>query len=152
MKIYKKGLKIVMTDDDEDDRIFFKDAIESLELDCVLEFYKNGMELIERLDDSDKELPDLVFLDLNMPLLSGIDTLQKIRMEDKLNRIPIIAIYSTSSDYNDKKRSLEIGANAYITKPSSFESLKSLLEIVIMKDWENRETILMENFVIKGSL
>lgn len=136
MKNTKGILKIILADDDQDDRDFFKDAISDIEADCFLEFCENGFALIDRLNDFDQPVPDIVFLDLNMPMLSGLDTLEKIRKDSKFSRIPIIAIYSTSSDQKDRDRSLLSGADAYITKPSDFGFLKILLRKIFAMDWE----------------
>jgi len=146
MKNTNSNFKIILTDDDEDDRSFFKDAIESLGLNCSVEFCENGQVLVERLSD-ENNLPDLVFLDLNMPILSGLEALEKIRSNQKFFTIPVIAIYSTSSDRNDKLKSLELGADAYITKPTDFEMLKKIIHKAITNDWKNREEIIMDNFV-----
>ena len=136
MKNTKDILKIILADDDQDDRDFFKDAISDIEIDCFLEFCENGIALIDRLNDLVQPVPDIVFLDLNMPMLSGLDTLEKIRKDSKFSRIPIIAIYSTSSDQKDRDRSLLSGADAYITKPSDFGFLKELLRKIFDMDCE----------------
>lgn len=147
MKKPTSQIRIIMTDDDEDDRMFFNDAMKSLNLNCVLEFCENGQVLLEKLTNEDA-LPDLVFLDLNMPILSGLETLERIRNNDKFLTIPVIAIYSTSSDSRDKEKSLELGANAFITKPTNFEELKKIVHLAVTTDWKNRKDIAMENFIL----
>lgn len=149
MKSTNDILKIILADDDQDDRDFFRDAISDIEVDCFLEFCENGIALIDRLNNETLHLPDIVFLDLNMPMLSGLDTLEKIRKDSRFSKIPIIAIYSTSSDQKDRERSLLIGADAYITKPSDFEFLKELLRKIFAMDWDRfRKEMSPATFVI----
>lgn len=147
----KENLKILLTDDDPDDRELFKEAISELHLKHPVEYCVNGLELLERLKGVG-ENPDLIFLDLNMPMLSGVETLEEIRKDPRFKNIPIIAIYSTSSSEEDQKKTFLSGANAYVTKPVCFTQLKLLLEKVIETDWSKQiADSKMETFVISIS-
>jgi len=148
----KTHYKIVLTDDDPDDQDFFREALLEIGFPGTLECYNNGQELVNFLTDKNNPVPDLVFLDLNMPILSGLETLQQIRDIEQFSKIPIIAIYSTSSSPSDKEKSLLAGANAYITKPSQFSDLKAVLKKVFAISWiaEANETKNMKNFVISA--
>ncbi|MFH6995467.1 response regulator [Flavobacterium sp. FlaQc-48] len=134
----KENIKILLTDDDEDDREFFAEAIEELHLKNPVEFCKSGVELIDRLYDTALGIPDIIFLDLNMPILSGFETLQQIREDAKFKDIPVIAIYSTSATIDGVQNTFGLGANAYIVKPIAFSDLKKLLKKVIETDWKER--------------
>ncbi|WP_210418028.1 response regulator [Flavobacterium sp. KBS0721] len=143
------NIKILLTDDDEDDRDFFAEALEDLDLDYPIEFCKNGVELLDRLYDANLPIPDIIFLDLNMPILSGFETLQQIRENDKFKDIPVIAIYSTSATVDGIKSTFGLGANAYVVKPLAFNDLKILLKKVIELDWtEKLSDASIETFVI----
>lgn len=145
----KENLKILVTDDDIDDREFFAEAVADLDLNSPVEFCKNGLELLDRLYDTNCEIPDIIFLDLNMPVLSGFETLQQIREDGRFKDIPVIAIYSTSATEDGIKNTFGLGANAYIVKPISFSDLKKLLKKVIEIDWKERlEDAKIESFVI----
>jgi len=145
----KTNIKILLTDDDEDDRDFFAEALEDLDLDYPIEFCKNGVELLDRLYDANLPIPDIIFLDLNMPILSGFETLQQIRENDKFKDIPVIAIYSTSATVDGIKSTFGLGANAYVVKPLAFNDLKILLKKVIELDWtEKLSDASIETFVI----
>ncbi|QDW21462.1 response regulator [Flavobacterium sp. KBS0721] len=145
----KMNIKILLTDDDEDDRDFFAEALEDLDLDYPIEFCKNGVELLDRLYDANLPIPDIIFLDLNMPILSGFETLQQIRENDKFKDIPVIAIYSTSATVDGIKSTFGLGANAYVVKPLAFNDLKILLKKVIELDWtEKLSDASIETFVI----
>ncbi|KQB42751.1 response regulator [Flavobacterium aquidurense] len=143
------NIRILLTDDDEDDRDFFAEAIEDLHLSHPVEFCKNGIELLERLGDKSLDIPDIIFLDLNMPILSGFETLQQIREDIRFENIPVIAIYSTSATVDGVKNTFGLGANAYIVKPIAFGDLKKLLKKVIEIDWNERiQNVKLESFVI----
>ena len=145
----KMNIKILLTDDDEDDMDFFAEALEDLDLDYPIEFCKNGVELLDRLYDANLPIPDIIFLDLNMPILSGFETLQQIRENDKFKDIPVIAIYSTSATVDGIKSTFGLGANAYVVKPLAFNDLKILLKKVIELDWTKKlSDARIETFVI----
>ncbi|CAD0006747.1 response regulator [Flavobacterium chungangense] len=145
----KANIRVLLTDDDDDDREFFGEAIEDLHLNHPVEFCKNGVELLERLYDKNTNIPDIIFLDLNMPQLSGFETLQKIREDDMFKNIPVIAIYSTSATLDGVKSTFGLGANVYIVKPISFFDLKKIITKVIETDWKEKSTeTSIESFVI----
>ncbi len=144
-----KRMTVLLTDDDEDDRDFFQYAIDDLEINSNLLLFNSGAETIAYLDN-DNDIPDILFLDLNMPIMSGFQCLEKIRADVRFRKIPFIAIYSTSSSDADKKKSLQYGANAYITKPSDFSDLKDVLRRVLMTDWQAKgQPASLDAFVIR---
>jgi len=142
------ALHIVLADDDDDDRLFFKDAIEELKVKTVVTTVKDGVELMEYLNKSETHLPNLLFLDLNMPRKSGMECLKEIRSNHKLKDLSI-AIYSTSAMEKDIEETFVKGANIYIKKPNDFEVLKELITKVININWQyhtsgfNRENFLL---------
>lgn len=145
-----ENIKIVVTDDDQDDREFFAAAVEDLNLNNHVQFCKNGMELLDHLYDDKLDMPDIIFLDLNMPILSGFETLQQIRENDKFKNIPVIAIYSTSATQDGINTTFTLGANAYVVKPISFGDLKKLVKKVLETDWEEKlKHAEIESFIIK---
>jgi CheY-like chemotaxis protein len=142
------SLHILLADDDEDDRLFFKDAIEAVKVRTVLEMVNDGQQLMDYLNRDGVVLPHVIFLDLNMPRKSGMECLEEIRRDDKLKEIPV-AIYSTSSSEKDIHDTLVKGANIYITKPNDFQKLKKVISQVISINWQyhtsgmNKEHFLM---------
>ncbi len=127
-------LNILLVDDDEDDRQFFADALQSLEMSTELVLLTDGQECIEYLGELEDVLPDLIFLDLNMPIMNGVECLETIRGKLGLKKTVVI-IYSTSSSYQDIEDTFDKGANVYITKPTSFTDLKNSLRQVIETNW-----------------
>lgn len=145
----KENIRILLTDDDEDEREFFGQAMKDLDLTHPVEFCKNGVELLDRLYDTSIAIPDIIFLDLNMPLLSGSETLEKIREDDRFKNIPVIAIYSTSANMTGVNDTFGLGANVYIVKPISFMDLKKIIVKVIETDWKEKSADAnIESFVI----
>jgi CheY-like chemotaxis protein len=123
-------LMILLADDDESDRLLFKEAFGELKIKSVVHTVNNGIQLMDYLNKKDAALPHLIFLDLNMPRKNGLECLKEIRSNEKFKEIPI-AIYSTSAFKNDIDETFSNGANVYIKKPSDFNILKQLLTKVV---------------------
>jgi CheY-like chemotaxis protein len=141
-------INVILADDDEDDRLFFKEAFEEIKIKTRVKTVNDGVELMNHLKKNGNELPQILFLDLNMPRKNGIDCLLEIKRSDYLKDIPV-AIYSTSASEEDIEDTFVKGANVYIKKPSDFGTLKKILEEVITINWQyhtsglNREAFLL---------
>ncbi|NEW82976.1 MAG: response regulator [Mariniphaga sp.] len=142
------ALHILLADDDDDDRLFFKDAIDGVKVKTVVTMVNDGVELMDYLLNAEIHLPNLVFLDLNMPRKGGMECLKEIRSNSKLKDLSI-AIYSTSGLEKDIEETFVKGANIYIKKPNDFEELKSILAKVITINWQYHTSGLnKENFLL----
>lgn len=128
-------LHIMLADDDEDDRLFFEEAFEEVKIKYRITTFNDGEQLMEHLYDEENPLPDIIFLDLNMPRKSGIECLKEIRANERLRRISV-AIYSTSSSEQDIEDTFVSGANVYIKKPNDFNMLKKILSDVVHINWQ----------------
>ncbi len=124
-----KSISILMADDDEDDRMMTKEALEEARLANDLRFVMDGEELLDYLyrrgkytDPADSPRPGLILLDLNMPKKDGREALKEIKADPNLKRIPIV-VMTTSQAEVDIYRSYDLGVNSFITKPVSFEGL-----------------------------
>lgn len=126
---------IFLADDDVDDRILFEDALKEVCEKTQLVTSKDGDDLMRQLHRSKTILPDVIFLDLNMPCKNGLECLEEIKGDVTLNEIPII-IFSTSSDENTINKVFSMGANYYISKPSTFSALKKVIQLVLSINWE----------------
>ena len=116
--LYRQPL-VFIADDDADDVFFVRSAIDQLKSDIRLRHFPNGKQLIDVLNDPLEEKPDMVLLDLNMPILDGKETLRILRKNEALGDLPIIML-STSTHSFERELCLGYGANNYITKPYSF--------------------------------
>jgi CheY-like chemotaxis protein len=120
---------LFLVDDDMDDHEIFKSALAKVDEDLELITAVNGYEALTLLTTANI-LPDYIFVDLNMPRMGGLQFLKEIKKSDKLKNIPVI-IYTTSSNPMDAAKTKELGAVSFITKPSRFSELCSLLRSLI---------------------
>ena len=140
-------LNIALADDDDDDRFLFSEAIDETGIRTKLSLFNHGQEQMDYLNLPKVVLPNLIFLDLNMPIKNGMQCLTEIRKNPALRDIAI-AIYSTSSSEKDIEETFLNGANIYINKPNNFTKLQEVIEKVLQLNWQyhtsnlNRETFL----------
>ena len=119
-------LNVLLADDDLDDYTFFKTALSELPLATNLTAVKDGQQLMELLCDETYELPNVVFLDINMPRKNGFECLSEIKHNERLKNLPVI-MFSTSSSRDNMSSAFKNGAHVYIRKPGNFEQLKELI-------------------------
>lgn len=140
---------ITLADDDEDDRLFFTDAFSELKIDTKVSTFNDGVELMDYLNNSESVLPNILFLDLNMPRKNGVECLLEIKENERFNDIAI-AIYSTSSSEEHIEETFVNGANIYIKKPSDFNTLKKILSEVVTLNWQYHTSGLnKDNFLLR---
>jgi CheY-like chemotaxis protein len=126
----KKNKHVLIIDDDHDDIELFAEAVGKIDPAIKCSSAVNAGEALQRLRNG-MELPALIFLDLNMPGLSGKDCLKELKKTDKLFHIPV-AIYSTSSFQKDIEETRDLGAMYFITKPSTFDETCNTLSQIIL--------------------
>lgn len=146
-----KKIQILLADDDEDDRIFFKEALYEAEINSDLITVENGQQLTDLLSGvTDPPPPHIIFLDINMPYKNGKVCLQEIRKNDKFNHIPVV-MFSTSWQHKDIDDSYLFGANMYISKSDFFENEIGMLKKLFTSNWEERLiNPSKEKFVLKA--
>lgn len=115
----------MLVDDDQDDIDLFSEAIREIDSSIVLLTALNGEDALKILESDIFEKPDLVFLDLNMPVMSGLDCLRAIKSRLK-TPVPV-TIYTTSQNPLDYSRCIELGAD-FLSKPNNFSTLRSALK------------------------
>jgi len=135
MKNTRERIKIIFTDDDQDDCNLFAEAMKETGINHQLITFNDGLQLLNYLNKDDAEMPHILFLDLNMPFMNGFESLKEIRANEKFRDIPI-AIYSTSASEKDQEDTFVSGANVYIKKPNDFSVLKRVLKEVIEVSWQ----------------
>jgi CheY-like chemotaxis protein len=131
--------KILLVDDDVDDHLFFKEAIELINPSLQCDTATNGQLALDKLKVS-TSLPDIIFLDLNMPIMNGFDFLIQIKKENQLNKIPV-GIFTTSNILRDKELTKEFGAQFFLTKPNDFQVLRKKLQQILSTDFSTEEFI-----------
>ena len=146
--MHNEPMHILLADDDEDDRLFFKEAFEEIKIQTIVNTVIDGVELIKYLLMPNVILPHVLFLDLNMPRKSGLECLREIKSDNRLKDIAV-AIYSTSASDEDIEETFVKGANVYIKKPSEFSTLKKILIEVITINWQYQTSSLnRDNFIL----
>jgi len=135
-----KPITILMADDDADDRVLTKEALEDARLINDLRFVENGEELLEYLrrqgkyaPPADAPNPGLILLDLNMPRKDGRTVLKEMKEDPELRSIPVVVLTASKAD-EDIYKSYDLGVNSYIVKPVTFESLVDILQ-TLEKYW-----------------
>lgn len=130
----ERSLKILLADDDADDRELFLEAVKEADenVDCIA--VEDGQQALQYLQDESHDLPDYVFLDLRMPRMSGKVCLQEIRKDARLKQLPVL-IYTTSDYVDDSIALLDEGATHFITKPSNPEEIYYILSMILDENW-----------------
>ncbi|HZY82011.1 MAG TPA: response regulator [Cyclobacteriaceae bacterium] len=136
---------VLLADDDDDDRLLFTDVLSEFSKESRLTFAQNGEQLMTLLRSG--TIPEVLFLDLNMPLKNGIECLDEIRKDEKLKELPVV-IFSTSSHPGTITRMYEIGAHLYIRKPNDFNNLRRVIRQVLKIDWLHPVRPPREEFVL----
>lgn len=136
MKPERKGITILLAEDDADDRLLVREALSEGRVLNELRCVEDGEELLDYLrrrgryaDPETSPRPGLVLLDLNMPRKDGREALREIKGDPDLKRIPIV-VMTTSKAEEDIVRSYDLGANSYVTKPVTFERLVELMKVM----------------------
>jgi two-component system, response regulator len=132
MESLREILNLVIADDDPDDQYLMQKAIWEMNSNHKITAVYNGLQLMEYLlrsgmykNCSDAQ-PDCIFLDLNMPLLSGAEAMRRIKNNPALCHLPVY-ILSTSKNVNEKNNILSIGANGFYTKTHEYPDLKKMI-------------------------
>lgn len=132
----RKRIHILLAEDDPDDRMLTRRALKKSRLANTIEAVEDGEELMDYLyrrgaysDRDDTKRPGLILLDLNMPRMDGREALQRIKSDDDLRRIPVVVL-TTSRAEQDIIESYDLGVNAYVTKPVTFEELVDAIQTI----------------------
>jgi len=123
-------MKIMIADDDDDDIKILKEVLEDIfdnrQILFSIQTAKNGVELMNNLE-KEIDLPQLLFLDINMPIQDGFVCLNKIKTTDRYKHITVIML-STSTFHGDIRRAYEIGAALYVAKATDYSNFKNKIE------------------------
>lgn len=129
-------INILYAEDDIDDVDFFKEALDAINLETRLEHVSNGQELLAKLLNPD-QLPDIVFIDINMPLKNGYESVSELRAKPWTKDLPAM-IFSTSSSPEVIEEMYKIGASSYIVKPDDFSDWQHVIYKALIRVIEKR--------------
>lgn len=121
---------LLLIDDDTDDQEIFLAALQTVAGSVVCTTAVNGYEALKKLEETELK-PDLIFLDLNMPLMNGEQFLKEVKQREHLKGLPVIVL-STSSNPDTIQQTKKLGAQDFITKPNSFSELTGLLQAILV--------------------
>lgn len=150
-----RNITILLADDDAADRLLFKEALDELPIASQLSTVNNGEALMKRLKKRGSQLPDVLFLDINMPRKNGFASLAEIKLNARLQDLPVI-IFSTASDQQMENIKInqvfKDAAHYYIRKPNTFSELKKVIYRVLKPIAENSISLpsTKEKFVLTG--
>lgn len=130
----KEPVKIILAEDDQDDQELFMEALNATKVPSEVITVENGEELVNTLKDSAEPKPDIVFIDINMPVKGGKEALAEIKSDQELKDIPAVML-STSNHPKEIEETFNKGANLYIQKPSSFTGFILILKKVFILHW-----------------
>ena len=130
-------MTILMAEDDPDDRVLTREAMETAHVRNELRFVKDGQELLDYLrregeyaaPDTYAPMPGIILLDLNMPRMDGREALAEIKGDPELRHIPVVVLTTSKAD-EDIVRTYDLGVNSFITKPVTFNAL-----VEVMQTW-----------------
>lgn len=143
-------INILLADDDKADCLLFKDALAELPVSATLTIVHNGEKVIEELTKTKRNLPDVLFLDLNMPRKNGFATLGAIKHNIELQNLPVI-ILTTSSDQDLVKIVFRDAAHYFICKPIDFLQLKRVIyEALTLIAQKSNPLPREEQFILTG--
>ena len=130
----KEPMKIILAEDDKDDQELFMEALSATKIPSEVTTVGNGEQLLNTLKDPAEPKPDIVFIDINMPVMGGKEALEEIKSDKELKEIPAVML-STSNHPADIEETLKKGANLYIQKPNSFTGFILILKKVFALHW-----------------
>jgi two-component system, response regulator len=134
----KKKSVILIADDDSDDCYLIRLAFEDCKIDNPIVFFKNGLEIVEYINKQDTTEPKsigLIILDLNMPKMNGKETLNNLKSNPFWRKVPVV-VMTTSKAKEDIEECYDLGANSFISKPTSYEGLNDAVK-TMAKLWLN---------------
>ena len=137
---------IFLVEDDLDDQEFFVEALNGLENVSLCGIANNGKEALERLNNN--LIPDLIFMDVQMPYMDGIECLAWITQSDQIKHIPVIMLSTAIPRVTE---ALSLGARGFIEKPSDIQLLKVYLEKMINLDYSTKMPNLSQDFMFMRS-
>ena len=121
---------ILLVDDNQDDQLLFSEALKEADANVLCLTAMNGIDALDKLNVGFVVMPDLVFMDVNMPRMNGIDCLKNMQQNAVLKNIPVI-MYSTSCSAAYQKECFENGAVYYMEKPNDFAQLCNALKSIV---------------------
>lgn len=142
---------IYLSDDDADDRELFEKAFENVCPEHSLTTFDSNSTLLNNLKDTESPVPDIIFIDLNMPKLNGVECLRIIKDLPRLDKVPVV-VYSTIETQLFVEEVYELGAALFIKKPYDFYELAHMIKYVVDYDWDTENIPSLKEFLLTYSI
>lgn len=123
-------MKISLVDDDPDEKDFFQIALDYLGIDCQFNFFQRADDFFNHINDENQLLPDIVFVDMSMPQISGREMIEQLREDKKFDNIQAV-IYTAHIGEKDKEAMMSLGTFEFFIKPTEFSELTEMLKGMI---------------------
>jgi len=123
---------VYLVDDDYEDHEIFKMAFDKVEPDFKMVTAENGMDALDKIKKDITFKPDIIFVDVNMPLMNGKECLHELRKITHLQNTPMI-LYSTHDGQKEINEAKEVGASEFMTKPASIPEFTEALKTIVNK-------------------
>jgi CheY-like chemotaxis protein len=136
---------IILAEDDIDDQNIFQIALQEIDSSIQTQFVSNGKELLDLLQ---KDIPDLLFLDLEMPYKNGLQCLIEMKNDPQLEKIPVVVFSSTTKPSNIQT-AYEMGAHLFFIKPPVYSDYLSSIKAIFKLNW-NEPEIVKEQYCVNG--
>lgn len=133
------SLKCLLIDDDLDDQKIFSIITEEVDNTINCSFANDGVDAIEKLNNGSVS-PDIIFLDVNMPRMDGVECLRRIKKDENLKEIPVF-MYSTTADPGTVSVTKKLGAKDFIVKPTNINELTNLLTRIFNKERQQLRSV-----------
>ena len=131
----------LLVDDDYDDAELFCEALSELKTQVKFRHVDESKSLFQFLQNADEKKPDLLFLDINMPPVSGWESLTELKKHPEYKNIPVV-MYSTSTSMRDNEAAITSGAIGLLSKPSEFKLLVEMLSTIAATEEQDLETVI----------
>lgn len=130
---HQRTVEILLVDDNIGDVVLTKEALKGAEFSNHVSVARDGFEALEFLRRTGKfssaARPDLILLDINMPRKNGCEVLEEIRCDEDLRIIPVVILTSSEAE-DDIRRSYELGANCFVTKPADLDEMVKAVQAI----------------------
>jgi CheY-like chemotaxis protein len=150
MKTNPNKRHIFLVDDDQEDRELFSEALSYVNQKVDLTELPSGFKLIEALKNPEYPKPEIIFLDLNMPKLNGLECLKKLKSPTSEFKDLKVVILSTYSNADEIEEAYNYGAGYYYVKPTAFDNLKNVIMHALGINWNKRNSRNKENFLVNN--
>ncbi|EJL72871.1 response regulator [Chryseobacterium populi] len=145
----KEYLNVILAEYDEGNLVFFKSILKDLKIPVKVQSFQNGEDLMGYLNNKEALIPEVLFIDYNLPGKSSIEYLEEIKIDFRFSNM-IIVVYSDELSEAEVEEAFVKGANIYMKKPGSYNDLKKVISEIIAINWQYHTSGLnRENFIMK---